>query len=355
MEQNLSKRVGIKDIARVAGVSIGTVDRVLHNRSGVKKETLDHVTSVVKELGYKPNVIARSLASKKTTRIAVVIPDSGENNPYWEKPVLGIQRAAEALANYNLEITFGFFEASNQAAYTEALEKVCNDCPDGVVLNPVFKSISNHYISIFDKKGIPYVFMDVNIKGVGKLAFFGQDAEQSGKVVAKLMAATVSPQSKILIVKQSDRKIFSQHIESRIQGFNDYLSDLSGEKGYQVLVEEIDLLEPGEPDTTLSVIFNENPEIKGVFIPNSRGFKVAAFIQKNISDKPIMIGYDLVRENISYLKNGTFTCLISQKPEEQAYKSVMALFDHLVLQKEVPETVYSPIDIIVKENIDYYI
>ena len=101
MVPKVNKKIGVKDIAAKAEVSIGTVDRVLHNRGEVKEETRKRVMDIVIELGYKPNLLAKSLSSKKTTRIAIIIPDSSDNNPYWEKPIQGIKMAAEELENYN--------------------------------------------------------------------------------------------------------------------------------------------------------------------------------------------------------------------------------------------------------------
>ena len=80
MEQ--STKSGIKLIAEKAGVSIGTVDRVLHNRPGVNKETRDRVLRIIKELNYQPNILARRLVSKKKFRFAAIIPSQNSNNFY---------------------------------------------------------------------------------------------------------------------------------------------------------------------------------------------------------------------------------------------------------------------------------
>jgi LacI family transcriptional regulator len=353
MAKGPNKKIGVKDIALRAGVSIGTVDRVLHNRGEVKKETRDNILSIVDELGYQPNVLARSLASKKTTRIGIVIPDSSDNNPYWEKPVLGIKKATEELTSYNIEIIYEYFDASSIDSYAAVLEKVCQEDLDGVVLNPVFKSTSLHYISIFNTRNIPYVFIDINIKGVGKLAYFGQDAEQSGKVAAKLMSLSLPPKSNILIVKQSNKKVFSQHIESRVFGFHEFLNEQEENKRLSTFTLEIDLLDTNEPHFSLAQAFTEHSPIDGVFVPNSRAFKVAEFLEKKNHKDIICLGYDLVEKNLEHLEKGSVTYLINQQPEEQAFKAIMALFDHLIAKKAVRKTYFSPIDIILKENIDY--
>jgi LacI family transcriptional regulator len=83
----------IKDIAKMANVSVGTVDRVLHNRGEVSLETRKQVMSIVDQLGYTPNLIAKSLALKKNHEIAVLIPSSANDNPYWDMPLSGIKQA----------------------------------------------------------------------------------------------------------------------------------------------------------------------------------------------------------------------------------------------------------------------
>ncbi|MFT5641401.1 MAG: LacI family transcriptional regulator, partial [Cyclobacteriaceae bacterium] len=73
-------KITIKQIAEKAGVSVGTVDRVLHNRGEVAKETREKVLKIAKEGNYSTNVFARSLKLNQSLRIAVILPD---DNEYW--------------------------------------------------------------------------------------------------------------------------------------------------------------------------------------------------------------------------------------------------------------------------------
>ncbi|MGD9994933.1 MAG: LacI family DNA-binding transcriptional regulator [Salinivirgaceae bacterium] len=353
MKNNTDKRIGIKDIAARAGVSIGTVDRVLHNRGEVKEATRKKVLEIVQELDYTPNIFAKSLSSKRTTKLAIVIPDSSDNNPYWEKPVSGIKLAAEELTHYNTEILYEHFDASDEEAFKNVLRKVCDQNPDGIVLNPVFKDISLEFIQEFDKRAIPYVFIDINLKNVNNLAYYGQDAEQSGLVAARLMEASTPKVPNLLIVKQSKRKVFSSHIERRIEGFTRYYAER--QKAINAQTIEIDLNAPNEPYQSLNKVFEMGNTYHGIFVPNSRGFKLAEYLKSRDLTNLVTIGYDLVDSNIDYMQQGYLTYLISQKPELQAYKAIWALFDHLVTKKPVRKTNYSAIDIIIKENIEYYL
>jgi LacI family transcriptional regulator len=353
MEPKVNKKIGVKDIAARAGVSIGTVDRVLHNRGEVKEETRKRVLEIVDELGYSPNIIAKSLSSKKTTRIAIIIPDSSDNNPYWEKPIHGIKMAAEELEKYNTQILKVYFDASSEESFEKVLHDVCTEEPDGIVLNPVFKAISLKYIESFNEREIPYVFIDVNLKEVDNLGYFGQDAEQSGRVAASLMCSLLPDQSKVLIVKQANKKVFSQHIESRILGFTKFLGEESSDQNLLTQTVEIDLLDKNEPGATLSSVFSQD-DFDGFFIPNSRAFKLLDYFEEKEMNKKEVIGYDLLDRNIRHMEKGKISYLISQKPEVQAYNAIFALFDYLVTKKVVNKTNYSPIDIIIRENLEYY-
>src|SRR5512145_189174 len=98
------RRVTIKDIAAMANVSIGTVDRVLHKRGEVNPQTEERVLSFVEKLGYTPNLLAKSLALKKSFNIMALIPEAGVNNPYWKEPVTGFNRATKELDDFHAKI-----------------------------------------------------------------------------------------------------------------------------------------------------------------------------------------------------------------------------------------------------------
>jgi LacI family transcriptional regulator len=354
MNRKQNKKVGIKDIATLAGVSIGTIDRVLNNRGEVSDDTQKKVLKIAKDLGYTPNIFAKSLSSKKTTKIAIVIPDASDKNPYWEKPVKGIKLASEELVHYNTTILYKHFDASDEKSFRKVLQNVTEQQPDGIVLNPVFENTSLEFIKIFDAHNIPYVFIDVDLAGVNNLAYFGQDAALSGKVAAKLMDLSTKGNPKVLVLKLAKNKVFSQHIELRIKGFNAYFEEKLNKSGIRFTTIEIDIDAPQEPAASLDKLFTAEVSFDGIFVPNSRGFKLGEYFDAHKTKVPITIGYDLVEHNVTHLKKGNLTYLISQKPEEQAYKAIWALFNNLVSKKEVNKTNYSSIDIIIKENYDYY-
>src|SRR6188768_1722038 len=107
------KNITIKDIARMAGVSAGTVDRVLHKRGRVSDDALAKVNKVLEEIDYKPNLIARTLGSNKTYRIAALIPDPAQD-PYWAQSRAGIRQAEAEWSHYNVAIELYVFDLYNK-------------------------------------------------------------------------------------------------------------------------------------------------------------------------------------------------------------------------------------------------
>ncbi|HSZ24459.1 MAG TPA: LacI family DNA-binding transcriptional regulator, partial [Cytophagaceae bacterium] len=91
-------KIRIKDIAERANVSIGTVDRVLHNRGEVSKETKALIHKIIEDLEYKPNVIASALAMKKTFRIGLLLPLPTEKDSYWKLHLNGIENAVNEIS-----------------------------------------------------------------------------------------------------------------------------------------------------------------------------------------------------------------------------------------------------------------
>ena len=116
----MSKEVGIKKIAALANVSIGTVDRVLNNRSGVSPKTYERVQNVIDEIGYKKNNIASrlKLAKNSTIKIAVLFPnETYQESHYWHSPLKGIEKGIEELNGMGIEYDLFTFHMGNVESF----------------------------------------------------------------------------------------------------------------------------------------------------------------------------------------------------------------------------------------------
>lgn len=354
MENRQENKIRIKDIAERAGVSPGTVDRVLHNRGEVAEETRRHILDIVESIGYQPNLVAKSLAMKKVCRIAVLIPDSANDNPYWEKPEFGIRHAAEEIKDFNTAVSVHTFNMNSERSFKRTFAKLIREVPDGFIFTPVFYQASFDMIRSCEEKGIPYIFIDMKLEDCGNLAYFGQNANQSGFLAGKLMHYSLHEQDEIMIVKPKSIEGSGYHLKAREKGFMSFILSDANVKKLQCYTLESDLNLPKNLFHDIDKTFEIHPQTAGIFITNSRAYKIGEYLYDRGRKDLLFIGYDLVAENLDYLERGIINFLIGQKPEEQGYKSIQAMFNHLVAGKSIDKTNYSPIDIIMKENFDYY-
>jgi LacI family transcriptional regulator len=353
LKKEAASKTGIKDIAKLANVSIGTIDRVLHNRGEVSKTTSEKILKIIDELGYTPNLLAKSLSSKITYTISVLIPDP-ESNAYWEKPLDGIKAAAREIKKFNFELQISTFEYSNENSFIEKSNEILESDPSGFIFAPVFFNSSLKVIEKCDQLELPYVFVDVFIQNCKNLAYFGQDSVQSGYLAARLMNFSMDKGSKhIYIVKPLNPSAPVYHLSLREKGFISYFSE--GNANQSIIHSiDVDISSPSILIKSLDTIFESDQRPGGLFVANSRVHQVARYFEENNIENVVLIGYDLLKENIEFLEKGIIQFLICQKPEEQGYKSVFSLYDHLFLKKPVDKLNFSPIDIIMKENIEYY-
>jgi LacI family transcriptional regulator len=351
----IKKKIRIKDIAQLANVSVGTVDRVLHNRGNVNEEKWEKVMKIINELSYTPNLLAKSLASKKIIRIAVLIPEPYNNyNLYWEKPLEGINQAIEELSDYNVEIQIYKFNTIDEKSFIDQSDIILKNKYDGIVFAPSFHKQSLAFTKKCNEEKITVIFIDSTIEGVDVKSYFGQNAVQSGYLAAKLMSFRVQKNAKILILNMADKMAITRHLKKRENGFLNFINTLEKPDKIKTLSAEIDTTDKQEPEKSLSKIFADNPDIEGVFVTNARVHQVAKFLCKNNYSELFLGGYDLVGKNIRYLNNGVIDFLICQKPEDQGYNSLMVMFNYILTNMPVKRINYSPIDIVFKENVDYY-
>ena len=95
-------RVKISDIAARAGVSTGTVDRVIHNRGEVAPKTRARILKFLREMKYETDILASTLASKKTYRFIALLPETNQLNPFWFTPVEGLDAALGEIKHFEI-------------------------------------------------------------------------------------------------------------------------------------------------------------------------------------------------------------------------------------------------------------
>lgn len=348
-----NKNYTIKDIARLAGVSAGTVDRVLHNRGDVSTASREKVQKVLDEIDYQPNVYAIGLAAKKPYRIVCVIPGFVEFD-YWHSVCQGIRRAAAEMRAFNVNVECFYYVHADRLSYEEACNKVCSEQQvDAVLIAPNFEEETLRLTGALDEKSIPYVFIDFNMEPAHPLCYIGQDSRTSGYIAAKLLMDNYREGQEVALFlnNQKDNPAEVQ-MRRRMEGFRTYLDENHRNiRIYDVVLQKQD---ENTNRRLLDSFFHEHPHVRLGIVFNSRAYQVATYLSGSRYKLEKLVGYDLLQANVTFLESGVISYLIGQRPGLQGYCGIKMLCDHIVFKKPVEPMKYMPIDVLMKENIRFY-
>ena len=346
-------RIRIKDIARLANVSIGTVDRVIHGRDGVSPTTRKRVESIIEEYDYQPDILAGTLASSKTCRILVCMPDIVNAHAFWNLPVRGVEKAVRELQHFDLQVEYLRFDQHRKNDFLQKVDQVDPERYDGLLFAPVFSDVSVEFLNRWKAAGKVTVQFNARVEGIESDGFIGQDSFQSGLLGGRLISYGLPAERDLLIVNLSLRKDNYRHIIRRERGFKAFFEEHSTRVNNLVSLN----LNGGDYRAVSREVEAKMREynVAGIFVTNSRVHLVAKYLAERGAMNVRLIGYDLLPESVEFLRREYIDFLISQSPEEQSYLGIRQLFSKIVLKRQLPAEVLLPIDILTKENIDYYL
>jgi LacI family transcriptional regulator len=349
-----NKVVTIKDIALRARVSTGTVDRVLHERGRVSENVKERILQIIKEMKYEPNLMARALGSSKKYHFAALVPDE-QYDSYWHAPRIGIIKAEKELKQYGITVTYFLFNPYSASSFVENAKAITEQNMDGIILTPIFYREVLPFLEKWQKDKIPFVLFNTQIQDYDPLSYIGQDSYQSGYLAGKLLHYGLPKPCSILIAHFDEEISNAAHLSKKEQGFRNYFSQDHISQDYNILKEDLDSSNFAKFADRLSALIENTTDLGGIFVTTSKAFEVASYLQqKNITHIKI-VGYDLLPQNITYLNSGFISFLINQNPKGQGYWGINQLADHLVFRKEVSALKYLPLDIVTKENVNYFV
>jgi LacI family transcriptional regulator len=346
------KNVRIKDIARLAGVSKGTVDRVLHDRGRVSEESRKKVMKVLAEIDYKPNLIARTLSANKSYRVIALLPNP-ESDGYWALTQEGILQAATEWAHYNVNIEIIAFDQYNKESFKQKAQQALMSRPDGIIAAPIFYDEALVFFERLRNEGLPYVLFNTNIPEVTPLSFIGQDSFNSGKVGAELMYLGQHEGGKLAVLHLDEDLDNSIHLLEKERGFRDYFKHKNN-LPFEIIKLSLRPYQSGFEENIISLL--NDPRLKGIFVSTSKGTSVVAeYLEKRGKQTIRLVGYDILESNLKYLKCGVIDFLINQNPKRQASVGISHLANHLIFKKKAPERDLFPLEVITQQNLDSYL
>ncbi len=266
-----------------------------------------------------------------------------EKIEYWYSVISGIEKANEEFKQFNISLKYYLYDY-NPTSFKKMMIRLLNNSHDGILFAPIFYNESILFLDKIKKLTIPVIIIDSNIKHPSISASITQDAFKSGYLAGKLISLGSNNKKHVLIMKITPEIESTSIYRERIKGFYDFFK--KNKQVSNVSISEITL-------TKIQQKFDVNMfnEIDSIFIPNSRAYIVAEILKKNNLNKINIVGYDMLRDNVMYLKEGFINFLINQNPEFQGYTGIEYLYKKIVLKKNIEKKINLPIEIIVKENL----
>ena len=346
------ERIRIKDIAKLADVSVGTVDRVIHGRSGVSESSRKRVEEILKQLDYQPNMYASALASNKRYNFACLLPlhEAGE---YWTAVESGINDALAVYSDFNVSLSLSYYDPYNYHSFSAAANAILAEAPDGILFAPTVPKYTAPFTEKLLKEEIPFIYIDSNLKEQPALSFFGQDSQQSGYFAARMLMLLARDEQEIVIFRKINEGIVGSNQQERREiGFREYMERFHPE----CKIWELDLHAKKDVEDTrmLDDFFEHHPNVKNGITFNSKVYIIGEYLQKREKKGFNLMGYDLLERNVNCLKQGSVFFLIAQQPALQGFNGIKTLCDYLILKKEVQPEHLMPIDLLTKENIEFY-
>ena len=352
MKQVSNSAPTIFDVAHLAGVSRGTVDRVIYGRGRVSQETKKKVQKAIADLGYSPNPNASSLATRKEYRFACLIPQYNKGD-YWEEIYRGFIEGAESIRHGSALLDIHHYNQTDVESFISASKEILESNPSGVIMNAVFKEAVTEFAHSLERHHIPYAFIDNKIDDVDYLLYYGVDPYKSGALGAFLLTTRCNVSKVALIRLIRDARHKADPNAQRRHGFLDYIEDNC--PGCSVHTVFIHPDKPKENIETLETFFKEHPDISHIAMTNSRVWLIDEFLSLHPDPKRIVVGFDDLPRNLESLRKGHIEYLVTRHIPQQSFK-VMTEFAECVIKGTSParRNNYVHMDILHRRNLDDY-
>lgn len=337
----------IRDIANLAGVSRGTVDRVLHNRGRVDPALEQRVRAIINECDYQPSRIARQLSMRKQ-KIKIGFISRIDQNGFWSIVVRKAALAERELADYGITVEKRFFDYCLPETQLEMIDEVAALGISALVIVPLDDPSIRDRLQALADGGISVVLLQSELSGFEPMCYIGSDYYVSGQTAAGLMHNfTGGRPLKIALLNGS--RYLSSHCLRR-KGF---LEEMQAYGTPYEIIETDDITnDPEYAYRQARELLEKTPAINAVFtVPDN-----AAAVGRAIRDVGRIgtvthIGYGMTDATRPCMLDGSLSASIGHRAEHQGRLPFTVLLDYLT-SGQLPESrrILMLNDIFIKQN-----
>jgi LacI family transcriptional regulator len=337
------KPAGIREMAETLGVSIGTVDRALHDRPGISPATRSLVLGLAEKLGYRPNLAARLLSSRKQHRIAVLFPS--QIAAFWDLVRDGVLDFAGTLRQTGVEVVYrphgGLHEGDADVA--QALKEDFQ----ALVLAPGRPEVAAPLIAQAARRGLPVVCVNTDAPGSERLCTVSVDSLASGGLAAELMGRFLGGRGTVVVVTGFESTI--DHAE-KVEGFQRMLFETSPGIEIAAVVEGHDVED--EAYRKCMDTFAETPDLSGVYVTTANSPPVLrALHDRDLAARVTVITTDLFAELVPHIEAGRIAATIDQRPWIQGQIAFRTMYRYLLEGVRPPSFVRLAPHVVMRSNL----
>jgi LacI family transcriptional regulator len=338
---------GIKEIAVALGVSIGTVDRALHNRPGINPLTRARVLKMAQTLGYKPNFAARHLKLKRKLQISVNLPREIES--FFDALREGISEAARPFQS-TIELRFRSFPRLAEGD-TEAFSRALDEGANGIIIAPGHPAEMKPWIRRAARAHIPVVCVATDAPGTERLTVISADPYTGGSMVAEWLGYVISRPTRVLLVT-GDLSTFD-HAEKR-RGFEEFAAASAPHLTVARVVENHE--DPAKAYELTRLALEEDATIGAVYVCTANSIPtLRALEEKGRLGETTVITTDLFPALVPYLRSGKVLATVYQRPITQGRMAFQALYQFLIEGICPPLRQRLPPHMVLRSNLDLFL
>lgn len=337
------------EIAKMLGISRGTVSRVLNNHPNVKEETRKKVLDAISEYNYLPNEVARSLVMKQNFKIAVIV--FSEPDFFWAQVKYGVSSAQAELKAYGVTVDFFTTDILIPEEQCSLIRELPKQGYQALAIAPNLPHLLIDEIDQLSNTGFPVILFNVDIPTTNRLCYVGCDYTQAGILAAELMSKTAPHDGKVSILALKDQVL---PIEQRITGFRNEIS-----KSHRLTISRISRFNrkgEGVYDSVCKILKN-TPDLAGIFVSFGALEQTAEAVNDcGRAGQISVIGYDLSEEIYARMKENSITAVICNEPFNQGYFAVKLLYNYLSRGiRPSQSSIYCKLETVFSSNAKYYL
>jgi LacI family transcriptional regulator len=338
-------RITIQDVAREAGVSVATVDRVLNRRPGVRPATVQRVEAAADKLAYQPDRLAARLARARDYRFCFILPTG--TNTFMQNLQAEVEAAAERLSVERVRISVHQVDVFDAQALAEELESLGDDF-DGVAVVALDHPLVREAINGLAEAGVKVVTLVSDAPGSKRSHYVGIDNTAAGRTAAVLLGRFVGPRKgKVGLIAGS--LALRDHVERQF-GFEQVMAREFPHLQVLPVREGRDDYEKVEAVTR--ALLAETPDMVGIYNVGAGNRGIVSALEAAGRERDIVfIAHDLTPLTRKQLVRGTIDAVINQDPGHQARSAARVLlsacegFDFVADQERIR------IDVFLRDNI----